>query len=574
MKAGWQGYGAVALGVSTLAIAATFMVAAPDRAALAAPAETCSADSGITLPPGFCATVFADTIGHARHLAIAPDGIVYANTWSGQYFQGAPKAPAGGFIVALRDTNGDGKADQSARLGITDSEGGTGGSGIALYKGFLYAEQGEKIVRYPLKPGGMAVGAAETIVSGLPTDGNHNMHPFVIDPKGQIFMDSGSATNACQVKDRQPGEPGAMPCTELLTRGGVWRFDANQTGQVFSARQRYATGIRNGEGFAFDAAGRLFVTQHGRDQLSQNWSKSYTTEQGVELPAEQFVELRQSRDYGWPYCYYDGVRKKLMLAPEYGGDGTKTGLCATKTPPVAAFPAHWAPNDLAIYQGTMFPTAYRGGAFIAFHGSWNRAPAPQQGYNVVFQPMANGKTTGAFTVFADGFAGARQDPGGATYRPGGLAVGPDGALYIADDVRGRIWRVTYKGPANAKPVAAPKPVPAPGAPAAPASTAAATLPSGVTAQQVAAGDTLYHNSTCAGCHGPDGKGGPIGPSLASGTWEWGDGSVAAIARTITAGVPKPKHFSGAMPPLGGAELKPAEVDAIAAYVWTFSHGAK
>jgi hypothetical protein len=326
MKAGWQGYGAVALGVSTLAIAATFMVAAPDRAALAAPPN---------LQRRFGHHASARFLRHrvCRHdRPCAPsgdraDGIVYANTWSGQYFQGAPKAPAGGFIVALRDTNGDGKADQSARLGITDSEGGTGGSGIALYKGFLYAEQGEKIVRYPLKPGGMAVGAAETIVSGLPTDGNHNMHPFVIDPKGQIFMDSGSATNACQVKDRQPGEPGAMPCTELLTRGGVWRFDANQTGQVFSAKQRYATGIRNGEGFAFDAAGRLFVTQHGRDQLSQNWSKSYTTEQGVELPAEQFVELRQSGDYGWPYCYYDGFRKKLMLAPEYGGDGKKIG-CA------------------------------------------------------------------------------------------------------------------------------------------------------------------------------------------------------------------------------------------------------
>jgi glucose/arabinose dehydrogenase/cytochrome c5 len=572
MKAGWQGYGAVSIGISALALAAGFTGLVPDRAAQAASPKSCNADTGITLPPGFCATVFADNIGHARHMIVAPDGTIYVNDWSGEYFQGAPKAPAGGFIVALRDTDKDGKADQIVRLGQTDSDGATGGSGIALYKGFIYAEQGSKILRYPLKPGGMALGEAETVVSGLPTDGNHNMHPFVIDPKGQLFMDSGSATNACQAKDRQPGVPGVMPCTELLTRGGTWRFDANQTGQVFSAKSRYATGIRNGEGFAFDATGRLFVTQHGRDQLSQNWSKSYTAKQGEELPAEQFVQLRAGGDYGWPYCYYDQFQKKLMLAPEYGGDGKKVGLCATKTPPVAAFPGHWAPNDLLFYNGKIFPAAYRGGAFIAFHGSWNRAPAPQQGYNIVFQPMANGKAAGAYTVFADGFAGARKDPGGATYRPGGLAVGTDGALYIADDVRGRIWRVTYSGPASAKVAAAPKPAFASSAPAVPA--AAATIPPGSTAAQVAAGDTLFHNSTCAGCHGPDGKGGPIGPSLASGNWAWGDGSVAAIRKTITEGVPKPKHFGNAMPPLGGADLKPADVDALGAYVWTLSHAGK
>src|SRR5208282_504995 len=104
-----------------------------------------------------------------------------------------------------------------------------------------------------------------------------------------------------------------------------------------------------------------------------------------------------------------------------------------------------APNDLTIYHGTRFPEGYRGGAFIAFHGSWNRAPLPQGGYNVVFQPLADGKPTAKFVVFADGFAGAVKEPGEAAHRPSGLAVGPDGALYISDDSHGRIWRVTFQG---------------------------------------------------------------------------------------------------------------------------------
>jgi glucose/arabinose dehydrogenase len=535
------------------------------------PAAKCSADSGLSLPPGFCATIFADNIGHARHLAVAADGTVYANTWSGQYFKNSPP-PAGGMIVALKDNDGDGVADIVARLGQTPAQGATGGSGVALYKGYVYVESGDQIVRYRLAPGGLGVaGPVETVVSGMPMGGNHPMHPFVIDPKGQIFVDMGSATNACQAKDRQVGEPGLDPCTELETRAGVWRFDANKPGQAFASANRYATGIRNGEGFAFDAAGRLFVTQHGRDGL-QSWTKFYDNK-AVELPAEVFFEVKQGGDYAWPNCYYDGQQKKNVLAPEFGGDGGKAvGICATKSVPAAVFPAHWAPNDLAFYQGKMFPAAYKGGAFVAFHGSWNRAPTPQQGYNVVFQPMKDGKANGPWLLFADGFAGAKRDPGGAAFRPGGLATAPDGALYIADDVKGRIWRVAYHGPANAAPAAA-----LASAVAAAALATPATPATGTDAAQLALGDRIYHGQasggTCAGCHGSDGGGTSFGANLKAAKYLWSDGSLAGIRKTIVDGVPTPKESDGVMPPRGGSSLTDSEVDAVTAYVWKLAHPA-
>jgi glucose/arabinose dehydrogenase len=555
---------------------------------LAQGAPACPGESaGITLPPGFCATIFADNIGHARHLVVAPNGVVYVNTWSGRYF-GNDTPHAGGFLVALQDTKGDGHADVVTRFGNDYDHGAHGGTGIALYKGAVLAEESDRILRYALPASGIAPTAApDTVVSGMPLTGDHPMHPFVIDGAGNLYVDMGSATNSCQEKNRTLNSPGHDPCTELETRGGTWRYDANKTDQHFSPAERFATGLRNGEGFAFDGAGRIFATQHGRDQLSENFPKLYKPQQGPELPAEELVQLVDGGDYGWPECYYDGFQKKLVLAPEYGGDGgTTVGVCVQKRAPVAAFPAHWAPNDLAIYGGAQFPTAYRGGTFIAFHGSWNRAPFPQGGYNVVFQPLADGKASGPFVVFADGFAGAVKEPGRAAFRPSGLAVGPDGALYIGDDKHGRIWKVTFHGDTAA-------PVTAAAAPPAGASTAANVLPpEGIhpdaganpagalpvppssTKAQVVLGDAVFHGQdggTCAGCHGSDAKGTPLGPDLTSGTWLWGNGSLAALRKTITTGVPNPKKYQGQMPPLGGAELTTADVSAVTAYVWAVGH---
>ena len=444
-------------------------------------------------------------------------------------------------------------------------------------------------MRYALPASGIAPTAApETVVSGLPLTGDHPMHPFQIDKQGNLYVDLGSATNSCQSQNRMPNVPGIKPCTELETRGGTWRFDANKLDQQFSAEERFSTGLRNGEGFGFNSAGRIFATQHGRDQLAENFPSLYKPLQGATEPAEELVQLRPGADFGWPECYYDYDQKKLVLAPEYGGDGGKAvGVCAQKQAPVAAFPAHWAPNDLLIYEGSQFPSAYKDGAFIAFHGSWNRAPSPQGGYNVVFQPLAGGKASGPFVVFADGFAGAVKEPGRATYRPTGLAVGPDGALYIADDQRGRIWRVTFQGSDKATGIAAAAPTPtgqqaaASGAASPPegihpdAGMGPLPIPPGGSPDQVALGDRIFHGQadggTCAGCHSSDGKGSSVGSDLTSGKWLWGDGSVTAITQTIDSGVPKAKEHSGAMPPKGGAELSQADVAAVADYVWAIGH---
>ena len=401
-------------------------------AAASASRIACTNDrAGITLPRGFCAVVFADSIGVARHMTVAPNGDLFVTLRTRQNSTGG--------VVALRDSNGDGRADVVERFG-----GGTE-TGIGLRGDHLYVDGRDVILRYPLAAGSLRPsGAPDTIVMGLPT-GGHGARNFVLDGN-DLYVNVGSRTNACQVADRQLESPGIPDCPELATRAGIWRFAADRLKQQQADGERFATGLRNSVAFArHPSTGALYVVMHGRDNFLQNWPKLYDAEESANKPSEEMQLVTRGGDYGWPFCYHDPALGRRVLAPEYGGDKTTAGRCESTTPPIGAFPAHWAPNSLLFYTGSAFPARYREGAFIAFHGSWNRDPEPQAGYQVVFQPMTNGRPSGAFEPFATGFPGAQASPRTAVHRPTGLAMGPDGAMFISDDAKGRIWKVMYVG---------------------------------------------------------------------------------------------------------------------------------
>lgn len=391
-------------------------------------------ESGLKLPAGFSAQIFADDIGRARHLVVTPQGNVYVKL---------SRLEEGKGIVLLQDLNKDGKAEKQTAFGDFT------GTGIALTRDHLYASSDEDIFRYALDGNGnvKTPDAPERIVTGLINRRQHAAKAFTVDGRGNIYVNIGAFSNACQERDRTKGSKGMMPCPVLDSAGGIWQFNAAKRDQTYADGKRYATGLRNVVGLDWNKqANQLFVTQHGRDQLFQLYPELYDSKQSAELPAETLYAINEGDDCGWPYIYYDGIQKKKILAPEYGGDGKKTGG-ENAIDPVAVFPAHIAPNALLFYTGSMFPAKYRNGAFIAFHGSWNRAPEPQKGYFVAFVPFKNGKPSGEWEIFADNFAGEEtiESPGQAEHRPCGLAQGPDGSLYVSDDVKGTIFKITYKG---------------------------------------------------------------------------------------------------------------------------------
>jgi glucose/arabinose dehydrogenase len=413
----------------------------------------CDADNGgITLPRGFCAVVVADIVmdgapARARHMAVTPNGDVFVAINSP-----GNNNPSFG-IIGLRDNDGDGRADEQSQFSP-----GLGGSGLAWRDGLLYFGANDRVLRFALPDGQLTpTSDPNVVVAGLPNTGDHISKTVVLADDNRLFVNIGSATNSCQVANRQAQSPGVFPCPELPVRAGVWAFDARGTNQTEASGQHFATGYRNLVALAVNPRnGALYAVQHGRDMLFENWPQFFSVEEDAVLPAEEFVRISSGSNNGWPYCYFDAVfEHRKVLAPEYGGNGKKVrgphGInCASFNQPLATFGAHWAPNGLHFYSGEQFPRRFRGGAFVAFHGGFDRAPLPNEGFKVMFVPMGDdGTPSGPSEVFADGFAGPSGNlPRDALHRPVGVTEGPDGSLYVSDDRGGRIWRIVFTGDRN------------------------------------------------------------------------------------------------------------------------------
>lgn len=396
----------------------------------------CNGESSLNLPAGFCATVFADDIGAARHMAVTPSGDLFVATLEG------PRGERGR-VVALRDSNGDGVADRKEEFGEI------GANGIAWRENVLYYAPNDRIVRYTLPDGELLPTEGPlNVATDLPNYGNHNRKSLAFDPQGDLLVNIGSATNACQLEPRTRQSPGLDPCPELDVRAGIWHFDGQTIEQTLADGRRFATGVRNGNAMATDPrTGHLWVAQNGRDSLSTLWPLQYPPEADARLPSEELFRITEGADYGWPYCYHDPILDEKVLAPEYGGNGYIIGRCDDVEEPDAILPAHWAPLGMHFYEGDMFPARYRGGLFVANHGSWHEPYAGEPpGYNVTFFPRLTDGRLGDYEIFADDFAGdERPLPDAAEYRPVSVAEAPDGSLYVSDDARGRIWRIYYRG---------------------------------------------------------------------------------------------------------------------------------
>ena len=390
-------------------------------------------DVQIQTPKGFETIQVANNWGRVRHIASNSNGDVYMKL---------ERLKNGKGIIRLRDTNKDGIMDDTLAFGNYT------GTGIAIKNGFLYASSDAQIFRYALDAQQNIINPEkpEIIVSGLIDKRQHASKSITLDNAGNIYVNIGAPSNVCQEKDRQQGSLGRMPCPILDSAGGIWQFKANKLNQTYQDGIRYATGIRNCVGLDWNnEVNELFITVHGRDMLFQHYPDLYDQKKGAELPSETFYMVKKGDDCGWPYVHWDHFQNKKILNPEYGGDGIKTGA-EKAIAPLVGFPGHMAPNALLFYTGNQFPEKYKNGAFIAFHGSWDRSPGPQEGFYVVFVPMKNGKPTGKWEVFADGFAGLEKvnSLSAVKHRPCGLAQGPDGSLLVSDDSKGAVWKISYK----------------------------------------------------------------------------------------------------------------------------------
>jgi len=528
-------------------------------------------NGGLFLPGNFEAVVVADSLGRARHLTVNTNGDIYVKLTYNDIMHGS------GGTVGLRDADNDGKADIISYFGNYKDEGGLP-AGIAIHDGYLYTSTVKYIFRNKLIAGQLFPDPrTDTILIDDDEDLRKHWHtakPFAFDRQGHMYVPFGAPTDAAQDISTVgpagiPGGRGLDPAPDLEKHAGVWRFDANKLKQTQKDGYKYATGIRSVLAIDWNPMDDcLYVAMNGMDNFHTRYPKIYSAWQAAVLPSEPLLKVTEHANFGWPYAYYDHMLKKNMLQPGYGGDGKSVGRASQFNVPVMGFPGHWAPMDLLFYTGNLFPERYKNGAFIAFHGSTDRSPYPQAGYIVCFVPFENGKPTGDWEVFADGFTGVDTvfNTSDAVYRPMGLAEGPDGSLYISESNKGKIWRVLYKGDKKVF-----------------GSTQLAAMEQRKSRTYIRTPDEvkdnlglggemnglILYNSFCASCHQRDGKGDNNRyPSLAASDWLAGNNE--QLIKIILNGLQgeikvNGKTFNGVMP-AHGELLDDHAIASIATYI--------
>jgi len=395
---------------------------------IAAPLQAQSRDcdgffTPLAVPAGFCVRPFAEKVGPVRQLVVHPTGVVIAAT----------KLPPG--LVSLADTSGDGIADVVTRFGP-----GEGGTGVTWSGGWVYFAADVGIYRIPWPAAARApTGEGEWIAQGLPAAGSsgwaHTMKGIAVGADGAVYVSIGSATDNCQPSPEIMPQEGLWPCPELSTRAGIWRFTPPPKAGGAWVGSRHATGLRNAMALAHDpATGTLWAASHGRDFLNRAWG--WSAEESANQPAELLLRVTRGADFGWPYCMgrWRDSATTLMVAPEY--DKQEGGAaCDRRSQPAAGYPGHWSPMAIAPATAAL-PTAWRNGLFLAFHGSRTRAPLPEAGHMVLFQPFnAAGMPAGEHRIFLR----TTDKPG--SLRPAGVAIAPNGVVYVADDDHARIIRI-------------------------------------------------------------------------------------------------------------------------------------
>ena len=356
-------------------------------------------------PEGFAVTVFARDLVNPRMLAFSPDGALYATRRSV------------GDVVMLRDADGDGRADGARTVA---SRSGMHGIAFDGDKVFL-ATVNDVYVADVDQDGGF--GPLRRIIYDLPDGGQHPNRTLAIGPDGMLYISAGSTCNACAETN-----PESATMLRAMPNG--------------ASRTIFATGLRNTIGFDWEpSSGQLWGMDHGIDWL------------GDEEQIEELNSIRRGEGYGWPYVYGMG-----QINPQ---DNPPPGLTLEKLAerserPALGYTPHSAPMQMVFYDGAMFPPEYRGDAFVAMRGSWNRRPP--SGYEVTRVNFERGQPV-SMEPFLTGFLEKDGDGYGFLARLAGAAVGPDGALYVSDDFNGIIYRVAYEPPAGAAEAAAPVPNP-------------------------------------------------------------------------------------------------------------------